>query len=126
MQIQPHAHIPTIDELLPDSSHALDRSRFYNETVDIFSQVSADDKAFLDAAILAVGDSPSPGWLEEGNKLQTIMISKTGGWISEQTWGFERINGIRHHTRRGIVTRVGEKEARRARLVYDYVGSAGS
>lgn len=92
----------------------------------MFSQASTEDLAFLNGAILASGDSPSPGWLEEGEKLQTIMSSKTGGWISEQTWGFEDIAGTRYHTRRGIVTRVDGKEARRARLVYDYVGSTES
>ena len=92
----------------------------------MFSQASAEDRAFLNGAVLAVGDSPSPGWLNEGDKLQTIMVSKAGGWISEQTWGFENINGVRYHTRRGIVTRTDGKEARRARLVYDFVTSAES
>ncbi|KIX00031.1 uncharacterized protein Z518_10958 [Rhinocladiella mackenziei CBS 650.93] len=97
------------------------RGRYFSGTVESLSALETEDHAFLNAEILADG-SPS-SWMDDGQHLQTTMVSKEGGWTSEQTWGFELIDGKRYHTRRGIVTKDGEG-CRRGRLVYDYIGSA--
>jgi hypothetical protein len=78
-----------------------------------------EDRRFLAAEVLTDG-SPS-SWLEDstGKHVQTLMKSQHDGWMAEQTWGFEEIQGTRYHTRRMIV-RKGD-ESRRARMVYDYV-----
>jgi hypothetical protein len=109
-------------EILANSFLALGRSRIYTDGVDMASEASIEDRAFLDGKLLSSGTSSGPGWLAEANNLQTIMVSKVNSWVAESTWGFEQVGDLRRHTRRTIVTRTDGKEARRARLVYDFVG----
>lgn len=112
----------TSGEITSDDFLALGRSRIYTDGVDMASEGSTEDRAFLDGKLLSSGTSPGPGWLAEAQNLQTIMVSKANSWVAESTWGFEQVGDLRRHTRRTIVTRTDGKEARRARLVYDFVG----
>lgn len=86
------------------------------------SEGSTEDRAFLDGKLLSPETSTASGWLAEDHNLQTVMVSKVGPWVAESTWGFEQVGDMRRHTRRTLVTRTDGKEARRARLVYDFVG----
>lgn len=69
------------------------------------------------------------GWLDETKEHGVILIveqsdtTKGGlGWLCEQVWGFETMNGERRHTRR--IRFVGPKgEKVHARTVLDYQGA---
>ena len=78
-----------------------------------------NDVQFLDADTLANGDASSWSEGSDPKHVQTVMVSKEGGWVAEQTWGFEKIGGARYYTRRMVVSKSGKSE--RARLVYDLV-----
>lgn len=80
----------------------------------------AEDKIFLKAEKLK--DLQTDSRFLEGEHVQSWAVSQGGGWTAEQIWGFEEIEGKRFYTRR-VVVRSGE-EVERARLVYDYEGSA--
>ncbi|KIW12215.1 hypothetical protein PV08_09491 [Exophiala spinifera] len=98
------------------------RGRYYSGKVEPVSSPLADEVVeFLNAETLADGSPSAWAGTSADQHLHTAMISEGGGWISEQTWGFEIIDGQRYHTRRGIVSKQGG-ETRRGRLVYDYVG----
>ncbi|KAI9755941.1 MAG: hypothetical protein M4579_004072 [Chaenotheca gracillima] len=63
------------------------------------------------------------GWLEgeaRGDRglVQSYVESKDNGWIANQIWGFEEIDGKRYYVRHVVVTK-GE-ERKQARLVYDF------
>lgn len=42
------------------------------------------------------------------------------GWVQEQTWGFEDIDGQRRYVRRIVVTKGQQRET--ARMVFDWEG----
>ncbi|KAI4730899.1 hypothetical protein E4T49_01266 [Aureobasidium sp. EXF-10728] len=46
-------------------------------------------------------------------------VGKKPNWAAEQVWGFEVVDGQKHHTRRIVVRR--GKEEHKLRLVYDWV-----
>lgn len=60
------------------------------------------------------------GWLAEGDKelLLSHVESDDYGWVADQIWGFQEVDGERHYCRNIVIT----KEAERAefRFVYDY------
>ncbi|KZF25955.1 hypothetical protein L228DRAFT_242344 [Xylona heveae TC161] len=62
------------------------------------------------------------GWLDEIKQdvaIQNYVESLDAGWIANQIWGFELIEGRRHYVRHVVVTKGDKRE--QARLVYDYV-----
>lgn len=56
----------------------------------------------------------------EGQVIHSWAESVGGGWVANQVWGFEVVEGKRYYVRH-VVVRKG-KEVKRARLVYDFVG----
>ncbi|KAF5698917.1 hypothetical protein FGLOB1_11708 [Fusarium globosum] len=60
------------------------------------------------------------GWLTEGDGkfIQSIAESVDNGWVANQIWGFEEINGERRYVRHILVTN-GDKKVT-AKLIYDY------
>ena len=80
---------------------------------------SAEDAAFLKAEKLQDGTTASRFL---GGELVQCWVESTGGggWIAEQVWGFEIVNGERRHTRRVVVWNAGK--VTRTRYVYDYKG----
>ncbi|GFF59350.1 hypothetical protein IFM51744_09889 [Aspergillus udagawae] len=66
------------------------------------------------------------GWLseEEGKSLiYTRAISEDKGWTATQVWGFQDVNGERHHCHNFVI----QKEEQRAefRFVYDWQEPSG-
>ncbi|MCJ1312086.1 hypothetical protein MMC25_005760 [Agyrium rufum] len=64
------------------------------------------------------------GWLAEEEAgvwrgVQSEVVNEAKGWVAEQIWGFQEVNGQRYHVRRAEARK--GKEIQRARLVYDYV-----
>lgn len=81
-----------------------------------------EDVAFLKAEKLKDGKTDSK-FLDEVHVHSYVKnVDAAGGWIAEQIWGFEDVNGERRYTRRIVVWKNGE--FRRARVVYDYKGQA--
>lgn len=58
----------------------------------------------------------------EGEHVQAWAESVDNGWTANQIWGFEEVDGKRHHVRH-VVVRKGD-DWKLARLVYDYKGLA--
>lgn len=66
------------------------------------------------------------GWEEQTEELIEVQ-SQGSGWTSWQAWGFEVIDGKRHHVRRAVLQRGAEfqeepQEPVVVRMVYDWVG----
>lgn len=53
----------------------------------------------------------------DGDEVIEVLVVGTE-WTSHQVWGFEEIDGLRYHTRRGVVTK-GEQRVQ-VRMVYDW------
>ncbi len=78
---------------------------------------SPEDAAFLRAEKLKDGTTESR--FLDGELVQCWVESTGGaGWIAEQVWGFEMVNGERKYTRRVVVWNNGKVV--RTRYVYDY------
>ncbi|KAL7799136.1 hypothetical protein V8C37DRAFT_398960 [Trichoderma ceciliae] len=63
------------------------------------------------------------GWELEGEGksfITNVAENKEKGWIAEQVWGFQIVNGERRYSRNVVVTK-GEERAQ-IRLVYDFNG----
>ncbi|KAF3388966.1 hypothetical protein F1880_004231 [Penicillium rolfsii] len=56
----------------------------------------------------------------EGLWMQSFVVNQEKGWTAEQIWGFEIIDGQRHHTRRVAVVKGDQVEL--SRLVYKFEG----
>ncbi|KAF6240176.1 hypothetical protein HO173_001786 [Letharia columbiana] len=56
----------------------------------------------------------------EGEHVQALAESLDNGWTADQVWGFEQVDGKRHHVRH-VIVRKGD-DWKQARLVYDYRG----
>lgn len=82
---------------------------------------SEEDAAFLRAEKLKDGTTDSK-FIDDEHVQSWVVNVDAAGWIAEQDWGFEEVNGERRYTRRVVVWK-GE-EFQRARIVYDYQGSA--
>ncbi|KAL3471495.1 hypothetical protein BJX99DRAFT_237383 [Aspergillus californicus] len=94
------------------------RSRLYTSTLVKSQSHSEEDYAFLSARTTKSG-TPS-AWAEDADEqhFQCVIANDEAGWTMEQVWGFEEIDGKRHHTRRSIVRKGTAVE--RGRLVYNY------
>lgn len=62
------------------------------------------------------------GWEIEGDGLFITNSAKNedNGWVAEQVWGFQLVDGERRYCRKVVVTKGSKRE--QIRLVYDYNG----
>ena len=74
-------------------------------------------EAFLAGSALSDGKAAGPAYTH-GSILLSIAWCQKTGWKSEQTWGFEDIEGTKYLTRRMAVLRDGKQKL--ARWVYDF------
>lgn len=88
----------------------------------MYGQGTEKDAVFLRAETLKDGKTESK-FLDDEH-VQSVAISVDAGWIAEQNWGFEEINGERRYTRRVMVWKGGESQS--SRFVYDYRGPVKS
>ncbi|KAJ2976363.1 hypothetical protein NQ176_g4997 [Zarea fungicola] len=61
------------------------------------------------------------GWLVEGegkNLIHSYAESEDYGWTADQIWGFQEVDGQRHHCRNFVIKK-GDQRAQ-FRFVYDY------
>lgn len=107
---------PTLCASLADCPLA--QSRLYTSPLERSASYTDEDYAFLNGQ--STKDGSASCWAEDadGHHLQCVIVNAEAGWTMEQTWGFENIDGKRHHTRRTVVRKGDQVE--RGRLVYNY------